>query len=129
MPLRVACVQTDFDILIVEDDPCIRELLTMLLTDVGYRVQSAGCGAEALRLAHHQRAAFWLLDYHLPDTNGLLLADQLHTLSDTPVSALVLSADLPSPQELLQHHVEGMSKPFDADALLARIQDAFQFSV
>jgi len=58
-------------ILLVDDDPLIRGLGRELLEHLGYRVETAGDGAEALK--KYQKLGqvdLVLLDYYLPDKNG-----------------------------------------------------------
>lgn len=64
-------------LLIVEDDPHLRQMLTWDLEDLGYRVWAAAGCAEALDLAAGQRLELALLDYHLPDGDGIGLLERL----------------------------------------------------
>src|SRR5262249_46343924 len=60
-------------VLLVEDDPSVRRLLTLLLESSGYRVHAAASGDEALRLAEDGRLAVDLVlsDYVLPGISGV----------------------------------------------------------
>ena len=58
-------------ILIVDDDPDIRESLSDMLSHEGYAVQSAATGNEALQHAKREQYGAALLDIQLPDLNGL----------------------------------------------------------
>jgi len=60
-------------ILIVEDDAGLRQMLTWELEDLGYSVTATGECAQALDRAAGQRFAVALLDYCLPDGNGIEL--------------------------------------------------------
>ena len=54
-------------ILVLEDDPAIRDLLQQMLTDEGYTVECACNGAEALAAVERSAPALVLLDLHLQD--------------------------------------------------------------
>lgn len=82
---------TDSPILLVEDDPLLRDALRLLLEDAGYRVREAGSAAEALEFATATPPALILLDLGLPDRPGLdvarILRDQ-ETTRGVPIIAL-----------------------------------------
>ncbi|OFW47159.1 MAG: hypothetical protein A3J29_02140 [Acidobacteria bacterium RIFCSPLOWO2_12_FULL_67_14b] len=62
-------------ILVVEDEPCVRELATEILQLAGYTVLAAGCGSEALAvLERHARIDLMLTDVVMPGMNGAELA-------------------------------------------------------
>jgi CheY-like chemotaxis protein len=77
-------------ILVVEDDPTLRESLTELLEDEGYCVYSAGDGAEALRvLVKIAKPSVILLDLMMPVMNGWELISALKRddrFADIPVA-------------------------------------------
>ncbi|HZH02811.1 MAG TPA: response regulator [Myxococcaceae bacterium] len=62
-----------FSILLVEDEPVIRELVRSMLTDAAVRVVCASNGAEGLRLARTQSFQLFLLDVVLPELDGIAL--------------------------------------------------------
>jgi CheY-like chemotaxis protein len=66
-------------VLVVEDDPLIRELLREVLASLGYQVIEAGSGTEALQKAASQKERIDLLltDVVMPGMNGRELADAL----------------------------------------------------
>jgi two-component system response regulator AtoC len=78
-------------ILVVDDDPAIRELVREFLTDGRTTVLEAMTGADALVLASRQRPDLVLLDMRLPDVDGLEVLGQLRANSDLPV--VVITAD------------------------------------
>ncbi len=57
-------------VLIIEDEPDIRQVLEFNLTDKGHRTQVAGTAAEGLRLARERKPDLVLLDLMLPDVSG-----------------------------------------------------------
>jgi len=58
-------------VLIVDDEPGIRETLSRILEDEGFRTATTGSGEEALRLYKQHRPAAVFLDIWLPDRDGL----------------------------------------------------------
>ena len=66
-------------VLLVEDDSAIRGAFTVLLEESGYDVETAGTGAEALRLAVHHQPDVVVLDMGLPDADGVDVARAIAT--------------------------------------------------
>jgi two-component system response regulator QseB len=111
-------------LLLVEDDPRLRAMLSGLLNGEGYRVEAASDGQRGLHLALSRSYELIVLDRRLPVVDGLdLLARLRERGMVTPV--LVLSA-----LGNTSHRVEGLdagaedylSKPFDVEELLARLR-------
>jgi two-component system cell cycle sensor histidine kinase/response regulator CckA len=111
-------------ILLVDDDPLIRDLGQELLEYLGYRVETAGDGAEALQKYQKGQVDLVLLDYYLPDKNGCQVLKDFKTL-DTQVRVLMASGFLSS-QDAARLKDEGalglIYKPFRVAELKRRIQ-------
>lgn len=107
-------------ILIIEDDPGIRESLSELLREVGYAVLEARNGLEGLREATEHRPDVILLDLMMPAMNGWefrAAQKQDATLVDIPV--IVISAFTSKDEEAAMGDVVArFAKPFDVMALL-----------
>ena len=72
-------------ILIVDDDPLIRKLITTTLQDVaGYRLREAGDGIQAIEAAVEDRPEIVLLDHDMPRLNGI---ETCRRLRSDPVTA------------------------------------------
>jgi CheY-like chemotaxis protein len=72
-------------ILIVDDDPLIRKLITTTLQDVaGYRLREAGDGIQAIEAAVEDRPEIVFLDYDMPRLNGI---EACRRLRSDPVTA------------------------------------------
>ena len=84
-------------ILVVEDDRDIGEFLDLALTqETPYHALLVADGFQALRVVREIKPDLLILDYHLPNMDGIELYDHLHAtkgLEDTP--AILLSANLP----------------------------------
>ena len=74
-------------VLVVDDQPAIREMLTAFLAGRGYQVEAASDGEEALELMRAYRPDVVLLDMELPDRNGL---DVLRTLRNEGIDTRVI---------------------------------------
>ena len=68
---------SDRTVLIVEDDPLFRKVLTTVLSSLGLQPLAADSGEAALATARSHRVDMVLMDYHLPGMNGLDLAKAL----------------------------------------------------
>ncbi len=64
-------------LLVVDDEPSIRELLTASLRFAGFEVVGAADGAEALRMAEQHRPDLVILDVMLPDLDGFTVTRRL----------------------------------------------------
>jgi len=84
----------DESLLIVDDDPFIRELLVGSLSEAGFEVSVAEDGKEALRLLDHKEFQVCLVDLSLPDVEGMDLVGQMSDIS--PHSAILIMTGYPS---------------------------------
>lgn len=113
-------------ILVVEDDPDIRELLSELLEEEGYEVKVAADGREALDELDHWSPSVMLLDLMMPRVSGFELLERLSNkeLPHPPGSIIVLSASGVAADEVLRHPVRLLRKPFKVDQLLSEVSHA-----
>ncbi|HTV96334.1 MAG TPA: response regulator [Steroidobacteraceae bacterium] len=83
-------------ILHVDDDPSVRESLSLLLQSDGYLVASAASGTEALQLAGEGfRPDVLIVDFDLgKQLNGVETAEQIHRLLGYSLPIMILSGDL-----------------------------------
>jgi two-component system OmpR family response regulator len=111
------------DILIVDDDPQIRQVLRVALKQAGHSVTEAGDGAEALAKARNGRADLIVLDIGLPRMDGLEVCRTLRAERDTPV--LFLTARDDEIDRVLAFEMgadDYVAKPFSPRELVARIR-------
>lgn len=115
---------TSKTILVVEDDQYVGEFMTQALTNEGrYRVVLATDAFRALNIVRNLQPALFLLDYQLPQMNGIELYDRLQKaggLDEVPV--LFVSANPPA-EELNTRHIYAMKKPFELEAFLQKIAE------
>ena len=110
-------------ILIVDDEPTLREALTYSLSREGYSVRSAATSAEAFAKMERQMPNFIVLDLGLPDADGLDLCRQVRNHSSVPI--LMLTARQSEVDKIVGLEMGGddyMTKPFSMRELLARVK-------
>ncbi|HEY8491735.1 MAG TPA: response regulator, partial [Dehalococcoidia bacterium] len=110
-------------ILVVDDDPGIRSLLQELLDWEGYRVETAGDGAEGLARIRAAPPDLVLLDLMMPGLDGWEVYRRLRADGPRGVPVILITAGVLAArarQEFPDAPVVG--KPFDLDHLLAVIQ-------
>jgi two-component system KDP operon response regulator KdpE len=116
-------------ILIVDDEPQIRRLLTVTLEANNYRVLAAASGQEGLVLAAQHRPALVILDLGLPDFSGQEVLRRLREWSETPVIILSVQDDEKGKVAALDAGADDyVTKPFNTDELLARLRVALRRS-
>ncbi len=110
-------------LLIVDDDPGLRELLTDYLGRNGFRVSSAGDGRGLWAALERETVDLVILDLMLPGDDGLVLCRTLRARSPIPIIMLTARGDATD-------HIVGLEmgaddylpKPFNPRELLARIK-------
>jgi two-component system cell cycle sensor histidine kinase/response regulator CckA len=112
-------------ILLVDDDPLIRDLGRELLEHLGYRVETAGDGSEALKkFQGRKRVDLVVLDYYLPGQNGREVLRKFKVLNKR-ARVLVASGFL-SNQDMAGLKEEGalglINKPYRLTDLQHRIK-------
>jgi DNA-binding response OmpR family regulator len=113
----------DTTVLVIEDDPDIRQLLRTLLGREGYGVAEAGTGREGLRAFHEHRPDLVILDVGLPDLDGWQVLERIRDMSDAPVLVLTArSAERDKVRGLNAGADDYLTKPFSRVELLARLQ-------
>jgi CheY-like chemotaxis protein len=117
--------QTTGRVLVVEDHPPLRELISTVLNGAGYHVLEAANGAEALRLAQSEAVDIVLTDVVMPGMNGPALIQQLR--AQTPQVRVVFMSG--HDHGLLKTYADGalyLQKPFTPKALKAIISTALE---
>ena len=113
-------------VLVVEDEPAIRELLRYALAQAGFDPVLAGSAEEGLREIHSELPAVLLLDLMLPGQSGVSLARQLRADSRTrnlPILMVTAKADEADMVAGLEIGADDyLTKPFSPKELIARIR-------
>lgn len=109
-------------ILIVDDDPHIRDVICFALEKAGMNVAAAGDGAAALSQFERAPADLIVLDIGMPEVDGLEVCRRLRKQSDVPI--LFLSARSDEIDRVLGLELGGddyVTKPFSPRELVARV--------
>jgi two-component system, OmpR family, KDP operon response regulator KdpE len=117
---------TGCKVVIIDDEPAIRRLLKGALERADYCVSEAGTAREGLNALNIDHPDAVLLDLGLPDREGLELVP-LIVKSGTPV--LVISAREATEEKVAALDLgadDYVTKPFDADEILARLRRALR---
>jgi two-component system, cell cycle sensor histidine kinase and response regulator CckA len=109
-------------ILLVEDEPAVRQLFSLALTRAGYRVYEARNGREALKMFDQRGDAIDLLltDMRMPFMGGAELAKQLRSRRKT-LKLLCISGYAGGTQTEID--ADFLANPFSRDELLAKIRE------
>lgn len=108
-------------LLVVDDEPVVRSVVTRLLEGAGYTVLVALNGAEALELMRSDPIGFDLVitDIRMPGIDGWQLGRRIRDQKPGLPILYMSGYD----QEYAEHGVHILRKPFDADELLRRVRE------
>ncbi|MCG5219938.1 response regulator transcription factor [Streptosporangium sp. KLBMP 9127] len=110
-------------LLIVDDEPNIRELLSASLRYAGFEVLAAADGQEAVQVAERVRPDLVVLDVMLPDLDGFTVAEQLRASGRRlPVVFLTARDGVDDKVAGLGLGDDYVTKPFSLEEVLARIR-------
>ncbi len=115
--------QATHHILIIEDEPAIRDVLRVLLGKEGFLVIEAETAARAEVEARSHKPDLLLVDLGLPDADGLGVIRRLRAWSPVPI--IVLTARTMEEQKIAALDAgadDYITKPFSAPELLARVR-------
>lgn len=110
-------------ILIVEDDPASRKVLTLLFETNGFRVVAADSCELGVRQAQSHRPDVCIVDLELPDQPGIAFIERVRSGSAVPI--LVVTARIHESQRLAAFEAgadDYVMKPFNSPELLARVR-------
>ncbi len=109
-------------ILIADDDPHIRDVISFALEKAGMQVTQAEEGRQALETFRSQSADLIVLDINMPELDGLEVCREIRKFSDVPI--LFLSSRDDEIDRILGLEIGGddyVTKPFSPRELVARI--------
>lgn len=115
--------QATHHILIIEDEPAIRDVLRVLLGKEGYLLSEADTAARAEIEARSHKPDLLLVDLGLPDADGLSVIRRVRAWSPVPI--IVLSARTMEEQKIAALDAgadDYITKPFSAPELVARVR-------
>ena len=107
-------------LLVVDDEPTQREMLTSILERAGYRVSVAADGQQAVRRLEAQHFDLMLTDQKMPGMDGLELLDRARAqIPDLPVVLMTAYGSVSSAVEAMKRGAaDYLTKPFERDELL-----------
>jgi FixJ family two-component response regulator len=114
------------EIVIVDDDPAVRETLSLRFSREGYEVTCFADGASFLAAAQARVPACILLDVYIPGRSGLDILKDLNA-GDYPAPVFIISGqgDIPMAVDAIRHGaLDFIEKPFSGTAVAARVRDA-----
>jgi two-component system, OmpR family, KDP operon response regulator KdpE len=114
---------TQQSILVVDDEPPMRKLLSSNLTASGYAVRSAADGTEALKLFEEHPFDLLLVDMNMPGPNGLQVLEAVRRSTGVPVLMVSGRGRERDKVEALDLGADDyLNKPFGVAELLARVK-------
>jgi signal transduction histidine kinase len=113
-------------VLVVDDEPAVRDVLRELLGGEGYTVVDAPDGPSGLAFCETARVDVVLSDVSMPGMSGWEVAEACHArFPDIPVGLITGWGDRLDPAELARHGIRFVvAKPFEAAEVLHRVGDA-----
>jgi two-component system response regulator MprA len=119
-------IQTTAPVLIIDDEESIIDLIKLGLKYEGFEVVAASEGEEGIAAAQRTNPVFIILDWMLPDMDGLEVCRRLRsnpTTNDIPILLLTAKDEVGSRVEGLNTGADDyLTKPFSFEELVARIR-------
>jgi DNA-binding response OmpR family regulator len=116
-------------VLVVDDEPIVRDVLSRYLTRGGYQVEEAGDGEAALAAFDRSSPDLVLLDLMLPRMDGVEVFTRIRSSSDTPV--IMLTAKGEEADRVIGLEIgadDYVTKPFSPREVLARVRSVLRRS-
>src|SRR5438045_2474312 len=111
-------------ILLVEDDIDLSECIVAAIETVtSYQVVLVPDGFEALKIASTLKPDLFVLDYHLPNMDGLELYERLHTTRGLEAIPTLFLTAYPFSLAIRGRKIISLKKPFEFDELLQVIRE------
>jgi FixJ family two-component response regulator len=114
------------EIFVVDDDPAVRETLSVVLSAGGYNVICFADGAALLAVARTRTPSCILLDVHIPGTSGLDILKELHG-EDYPAPIFMISGqgDIAMAVTAIKNGaLDFIEKPFRGSEIVGRLDEA-----
>jgi two-component system CheB/CheR fusion protein len=120
-------------ILVIEDNPELREFIKIFLSDYGHDVKTAVSGIAAMELVTKDRISpdLVIADYNLPNKiNGLTAIEKLREVLDRHISAIILTGDtsIKTARDISLHDCFQLNKPVDAQGLVRTVHNLLSVS-
>ncbi|HVN70180.1 MAG TPA: response regulator transcription factor [Candidatus Binatia bacterium] len=114
-------------ILVVDDEPEIREMLELNLKLRGYEVRAAPDGVEGLAIVREWRPDLIILDVVMPKLDGFTLLPMIRRITEAPIILLTAKSGLSDKVKGLEGGADDyLAKPFEVAELIARVEKALR---
>lgn len=114
-------------LLIVEDEPAVRLLVSATLASEDYEILEAATGQRGLELARSHRPDVALLDVGLPDLDGFDICRQVKADAETSDTVVVMLTGAAHPEDVKRGMAAGaaryLTKPFSPIQLIGMVQE------
>jgi FixJ family two-component response regulator len=116
------------EIHIIDDDPAVRDALSVVLTLEGYHVNGFADGHSFLAAVRNRQPACIILDVHMPGRSGLDILKELNAKNyPAPVFIISGQGDIPMAVEAIKNGAfDFIEKPFDAETVVTRVREAIE---
>ena len=117
-------INSDFTVLVVDDDPDLLEVLVIIFEGEGFKVFSAGDGGEAINLVKSKNIDVVVSDIRMPTVGGVELLKQIkqHNPHKPIVIFVTGFSDITEKQALEAGASAIFTKPFNKKTLLEKIK-------
>src|SRR6476646_7084917 len=114
------------ELFVVDDDPAVRDTLSMVLTAACYQVIGFADGAALLSVARTRTPSCILLDVHIPGKSGLDILRELHGENYTaPIFMISGQGDIAMAVDAIKNGaMDFIEKPFRGSEIVARLDEA-----
>ena len=116
------------EIFVVDDDPAVRETLSIVLSAAGYQSICFADGDALLAVARTRCPACILLDVHIPGRSGLDILEELHA-EDYPAPIFMISGkgDIAMAVNAIKNGaLDFIEKPFRGSEIVTRVEEAIE---
>ena len=115
-------------VFLVDDDPGVRQSLSMVLSMAGYRVQAFGSAESLFKALRSEQPGCLVLDLCMPGMDGLGVQQALKK-EGCPAPVIFISGDGTIPatvRAVREGALDFLEKPFSAETLIGRIEEAME---
>jgi FixJ family two-component response regulator len=116
------------EIFVVDDDPAVRETLSIIFSGAGYESICFADGDALLAVARSRSPSCILLDVHIPGRSGLDILEELHA-EDYPAPIFMISGkgDIAMAVNAIKNGaLDFIEKPFRGSEIISRVEEAIE---
>jgi FixJ family two-component response regulator len=119
-------IKSSSEVFVVDDDPSVRDALSVIFTLEGFHVSGFADGTTFLNAARARTPSCIVLDVHMPGRSGLDILRELNAQHyPAPIFIISGQGDIPMAVEAIKNGaLDFIEKPFDADTVVQRVREA-----